>query len=133
MLRSALFAVATAGLMLGQAAPASAHAAAAGVNLAPGLATKGTVIDVRRGGRRFGGGKWRGFRGGGVHRGIRSFRHRGHRGHRRWRRGIYFGAPYVIYRSYGYGNCRWLRRKAIRTGSRYWWGRYYRCRNAYYY
>lgn len=27
--------------------------------------------------------------------------------------------------------CRWLKRKARRTGRRYWWNRYYRCRNRY--
>ena len=32
----------------------------------------------------------------------------------------------------GFRNCRWLKRKARRTGRRYWWHRYHRCRNAYY-
>jgi len=31
----------------------------------------------------------------------------------------------------GYRRCRWLKRKARRTGRRYWWHRYYRCRNAF--
>lgn len=26
------------------------------------------------------------------------------------------------------GRCEWLRRRAVVTGSRYWWRRYYRCR-----
>ena len=37
---------------------------------------------------------------------------------------------------WGYGHrwrkCRWLKRKARRTGRRYWWNRYYRCRNRFY-
>jgi hypothetical protein len=32
------------------------------------------------------------------------------------------GYPY-----YGYGNCYWLKRRAIITGSRYWWARYENC------
>jgi hypothetical protein len=28
----------------------------------------------------------------------------------------------------GYRSCEWLRRRAIITGSRYWWRRYYLCR-----
>jgi hypothetical protein len=32
---------------------------------------------------------------------------------------------------HGYRRCRWLKRKARRTGRRYWWHRYYRCRNRY--
>lgn len=28
--------------------------------------------------------------------------------------------------------CRWLKRKARRTGSRRWWRKYYRCRNRFY-
>ena len=32
------------------------------------------------------------------------------------------GYPY-----YGYGNCYWLKRRAIITGSRYWWSRYEDC------
>lgn len=32
----------------------------------------------------------------------------------------------------GYRRCRWLKRKARRTGRRYWWHRYYRCRNSFY-
>lgn len=130
MLRSAFFAVVAAGLMIGQAAPASANAALSGATKAPKAVS--VVVDVRRGGRGFGG---RHFRGGRHFGGVRHFRGGRHFGghrhvHRRWRhrRGIYVGVPYV-YGSYYYGSCNWLRRKAIRTGSRYWWRRYYRCRN----
>ena len=87
--------------------------------------------------RGFGGGGFRGinrgFRGG-INRGWR--RHGGHwRGHRRYRRGgIYLGMPFAAYGAYYYnGNsCGWLYRKAVRTGSKYWWRRYRRC-VAYYY
>ncbi|HEX5958590.1 MAG TPA: hypothetical protein VFY92_08035 [Hyphomicrobiaceae bacterium] len=78
-----------------------------------------------------------GFHGGGHHSGGRHFshpsyhghhsyhRHYSHRGHRR-HRGIFIGAPF--YYGYGYyGSCSWLRRKALRTGSRYWWNRYEAC------
>lgn len=54
-----------------------------------------------------------------VYRSRRIRRHR--RAHRRWRGpriGIYLGSP----------RCSWLRRRALLTGSRYWWRRYYRCR-----
>ena len=41
------------------------------------------------------------------------------------------GGPYWIDYGYGYRNCRWLKRKARRTGRRYWWNRYHRCMNAF--
>jgi hypothetical protein len=34
---------------------------------------------------------------------------------------------YGDYYAYGYGNCAWLRRQAIITGSPYWWNRYQTC------
>lgn len=124
-----------------------AHASA---NVASGLAgtkpeTRG-IIDVRRGGGLrggFRGGGFRGLRGGVVRgwRGNRGWRHGGWRGHRgwrhrpwrRWRRGgIYFGAAPFVYYGSSYASCRWLYRKAVRTGSRYWWRRYDRCRYRYY-
>jgi hypothetical protein len=36
-------------------------------------------------------------------------------------------APPLIYGSYYYAECNWLRRRALRTGSPYWWERYYAC------
>jgi hypothetical protein len=66
---------------------------------------------------------------------------RGHRGHHGYRhRHFYFGAPLVFGGYYGgyYGNyyyggegCYWLRRRAVQTGSHYWWDRYHACRNGY--
>lgn len=50
------------------------------------------------------------------------YRHR-HYHHRHWRGpriGLYIGPP----------RCSWLRRRALRTDSRYWWRRYNRCRRA---
>jgi hypothetical protein len=57
--------------------------------------------------------------------------HNFHRGHRRLRGFAYYGAPYV-YGYSGYGGCDWLYRRAITTGSPYWWNRYYACRDGYY-
>lgn len=143
MLKYAILGIAAGGLMLGQSVPASANAAMSGATKAPATSNS-VVIDVRRGGgRHFGGhrGGGRHFGGGGRRHwgGRHGGRHWGHHrgGHRYWRRGhrryyggIYFGAPYLYYGGYGYGygNCRWLYRKAVRTGSRYWWRRYNRCR-----
>ena len=48
--------------------------------------------------------------------------------------GIVLGAP-VVYGGYGYGyhgyhvrRCGWLYRKAVNTGSKYWWKRFHECR-----
>ena len=51
---------------------------------------------------------------------------------RPWRRGKRFhwgpGIDFWFYDGYYYGDCSWLHRKAIETGSRYWWRRYRLCR-----
>ena len=46
---------------------------------------------------------------------------------------MFVGVPlvYGAY-AYGYGSCRWLRYRALETGSGYWWARYYDCINGYY-
>lgn len=105
------------------------------------------VVRARRGGGGFrggggrgfrgGGGGFRGFRGGGVRAfrggrggGYRAFRGGGYRGRRRRRayRGFYYGAPYYYAPYYYYGGgCSSLYRKAVRTGSAYWWNLYYQC------
>lgn len=44
--------------------------------------------------------------------------------------GIVLGAP-LVYGGYGYHAhrpCHWLYRKAMNTGSKYWWKRFYECR-----
>jgi hypothetical protein len=96
------------------------------------------VTQVRRDGHRMGGANFsrRSFSGnrfigsnhiGRRHIGINHIgRHRFHRRHHRFFIGPYF------YNSYNdYGGCYWLKRKALYTGSRYWWNRYWECRNGY--
>jgi hypothetical protein len=54
------------------------------------------------------------------HVGVHHFRH-----HRRF--------AFVGVYPYAYdGDCYWLRRRALNTGSSYWWRRYYACRHGYY-
>jgi hypothetical protein len=63
------------------------------------------------------------------------FHHHGGHGHHHHGRGIrfypgFYGySPYYYDDYYGYDDqpCDWLRRKALRTDSRYWWRRYERC------
>ncbi len=43
----------------------------------------------------------------------------------RYRNYGWYGGAYAY--GYGYGNCAWLRRQALITGSSYWWNRYYAC------
>jgi hypothetical protein len=102
--------------------------------------------------RSMGGGGMRAFRGsnassfrrlgpgvrhtGGVGRLYRHRGHHHHHHHRRWRGYPYYygypvyGAAYYYGSSY-YGECGWLRRKAARTGSSYWWRRYDACISGY--
>lgn len=69
----------------------------------------------------------------GDHKGKAIIRNRGghdrdyirRRGHRYvWGPGIEFW----FYDGYYYGDCAWLKRRAIATGSSYWWRRYRQCR-----
>ncbi len=107
--------LAVAGAGSAQALPAG-KAATAGQSAAN---VETNIVQVRRGGRHFGGGRHH-FRGG-MHR---------HRFHRHW------GGPRLRFRSWGpaigiyggYGGCGWLHRRAIYTGSAYWWRRYNACR-----
>jgi hypothetical protein len=90
-----------------------------------------------------------GYRGGGGHFAARSYSGRSFGGarfiarsnfvraapfrHRHVRRG-FVGVP-LAYGAYAYsygGSCRWLRYRALETGSGYWWSRYYDCINGYY-
>lgn len=51
-----------------------------------------------------------------------------HRHHRRHFRS--FGYGFYAYPSYSYyysDSCHWLKVRALRTGSRYWWHRYHQC------
>jgi hypothetical protein len=120
----------------------------------PALTQSSGITLVRHGGRggfrgSFGGGPkaFRGFRGGGGPKfharkfgggyggfGKPHHRHRG-RGIRIYPR--YYGYVPYYYGDYYYDDtyyddsCAWLRRKALRTNSRYWWRRYHRCRDSY--
>lgn len=101
---------------------AALPAEAAGIG-APAIGRPGeTGIDyVRdRGGRS---GQFRGSHGG-------QFRGGHFRQHYGYRPRIYsygYTAPYYFYSDEYGGGCSWLRRKAIETGSRYWWRRYRDC------
>ncbi len=84
--------------------------------------------------RGIGGG--RGHGGPRMHPGPRGPRHAGpghhhghhHHHHRRGYRGFYYGGfPSYYYGYGGYDDCGWLRRRALVTGSPYWWDRYYAC------
>jgi hypothetical protein len=58
---------------------------------------------------------------------IFAFRH--HHRHAR----VFAFAPSYYDDGYAYGDgCYWLKRRALYTGSRYWWNRYYGCVNGYY-
>lgn len=82
------------------------------------------------GGKSFsGGGKSFSYGGSSKVYGYKSHGHHRHHHHRHSRVFLY-GAPYVD--SYGYtDSCYWLRRRALATGSSYWWNRYYDCINDY--
>jgi hypothetical protein len=96
------------------------------------------AADARRGGRGFHGGSHaRAFSG----RAFHAPRFHGHRFHagRFHHRGRHFGRGFIVglplaYGAYYYsGGCEWLRRRAIYTGSGYWWSRYQACLDGYYY
>ena len=70
----------------------------------------------------------------GGDRDFRRGRDRGgrHDGDRIRRHGRHFswgpGISFYFYDGYYYGDCNWLRRRAIATGSSYWWRRFRQCR-----
>lgn len=137
MLKSVFAAMLVAGAMFAQMTPASANAVMSGMKAAPATA-QSNIVAVRGGhhggggGKSFGGGGGMRHHGGGggmKHYGGGGGKHHHHGHHRHWRgSGVYFAAPYY-YGGYSYSDCSWLRRKAIRTGKRYWWNRYYECRD----
>jgi hypothetical protein len=79
-----------------------------------------------RGGRNFKGDGWKGRKFAG------NFKHRrfGHKHRNRF--AFYAGPAYYAYYDSGY-SCGGLYRRAVLTGSRYWWRRYHACRDGYYY
>ncbi len=101
-------------------APASAMSPAKPI-IATGIVTGSTIAPVRfshgGGGFSHSGGN---FHGGGF--GHHGFGHRG----------FYFGGPAFYADDYYYGGdgggCYWMKRRALNTGSGYWWRRYNDCR-----
>jgi len=79
------------------------------------------------------GGGWGAHHGGGF--GPRFAAHEFHHGfnhdnfHHFHNRRVFVSSAFFFggYPYYGYGNCYWLKRRAIITGSRYWWSRYKDC------
>lgn len=59
----------------------------------------------------------------------------GFKKHKKFGVHLSFGAP-IVYGGYGYGyhgyhghrRCGWLHRRAVNTGSPYWWKRFHQCR-----
>lgn len=99
-----------------------------------GDADGGRVLRGNRGGRNIDRGPQRTDPG--IKRGNRGpgYGYRGGKGHSRdfvRRRGTrYLWGPGLAFYSYGgsyYGDCDWLERRAIATGSAYWWNRYNNC------
>ncbi|MCL4764786.1 MAG: hypothetical protein KJZ80_00955 [Hyphomicrobiaceae bacterium] len=112
-------AAATAFLIVATPAP-QAQAVAAKLPMLD-AAESSSIVEVRRRGHRsFKRFHRRSFHGG-FHR-----RHRFVRRHRGPRFGIWLGPSLRIH--YGRRSCAWLRRRAIITGSSYWWRRYRWCR-----
>jgi hypothetical protein len=97
-----------------------------GGNRAFGMRHGGHRAHAFRPGRHIGKGHFR--RGYAYFPGKQFRRHHG-KHFRPYRR--FYAAPYVAYGaySYSYGNCYWLRERAIVTGSSYWWQRYEACRD----
>jgi len=141
MIRVMMAGIAAGTLLTAVGAVGTAEAFPAGKVQAP--AAGSMVTDIGRGGRGGGGGPGGGhghghggpghgpghgpgpgWGGGGGHQ------HHGHGGGRGFR---FYGAPFVGYGAYYYGDggysegCGWLRRRALATGSRYWWARYEDC------
>lgn len=94
------------------AVPSANASVAGGLSSAAAAATTATVAPGAQGNVVLAGG-----------RRHRHFRWGGHR----WGYGHGWGY------GRGFRNCHWLKRKARRTGRRYWWNRYYNCRDGYYY
>ena len=69
----------------------------------------------------------------GSYGGARSHGSYAYGGHRHFHRRIIVGVPFAYGAYYyNYGGCYWLRRRALETGSPYWWNRYEACVAGYY-
>lgn len=114
-MNKSLVSLAAAAAFLIVATPGPKVEAAAATTVPMIKADASEVIQVRERGRSF----HRFHRHRRVHRHFYRHRHR-HYHHRRWRGprfSVFIGPP----------RCGWLRRRAIITGSHYWWRRYRRC------
>ena len=102
---------ATLALAAGFAAAGGLASSASAMAVAKHPAATGgaTLVDMRQH-------QWREHQGGNGHR-------YGY-GHRYHRNGIV-----LRFGDSGGGGCYWLKRRALDTGSRYWWHRYHECRN----
>lgn len=98
------------------AAPASAMQPGKPLAASNGGIVKPPIVQVR---------DFRGSHPHGIHRG--GFEFNEHHGRRRFHGPRFYVAPVYSYRAYDDG-CYWLKRKALNTGSRYWWHRYNECR-----
>ena len=63
---------------------------------------------------------------------VQKIGHKRHRKHRHAKHGLFYDHGYY-YGHNPYRACRWLKRKARYTGSHYWWKRYQRCMDRYFY
>lgn len=91
----------------------------------------GNFSRAPRFGKSYGGPRITKFYGGGQRYYKHSGRHFRRFRHRRSYVPYLAAYPYYYYGSYYSDSCYWLKRKAIRTGSRYWWRRYQECRYDY--
>jgi hypothetical protein len=86
-------------------------------------------------GHRSSGGAYSAHRYAGPSRNYGSFAN-SHRNHGRFHRRVFVGVPFAYGAYYPYyydgGGCYWLRRRAVATGSPYWWSRYDACLSGYY-
>jgi hypothetical protein len=67
-------------------------------------------------------------RSGGNRPGASNSRHTRSYIHQHGRRQSFGGLQFWFYDGYYYGDCAWLRRRAVATGDSYWWSRYNQCR-----
>jgi hypothetical protein len=91
------------------------------------VASASNPVEARHGSHGFSGGRgWAPhFSGTRPFAGPRHFAFRRFHHHRRF--------AFVGGYAYAYGDgCYWLRRRALYTGSSYWWHRYWTCRHGYY-
>jgi len=131
--------VASTGVEPAMARNGGGHGFSAGHSFSGGKSFSGGHVRSFSGGRSWSGGTRhfsRTFRSPSVRSHSYAYRshgvHHGHHHHGHGRGGVFvYGYPYYD-GYYGYSDsCYWLRRRALATGSSYWWNRYYDCVNDY--